>query len=70
MSTVRLIFISISPPNKLFTAAVAMVVRGQSALAATLYFLSSADNPKRYHTHIIFANGIRKMIFKPFQIHI
>src|SRR5687767_5921368 len=46
ISGLRLCFTRSSPPNKFFTAAVAIVVLGHNAFTAILYFFNSADNPR------------------------
>src|SRR6516225_8351079 len=53
ISGVRLARIIASPPRRLPTAAVAIVVRGHSALTATPALFSSADSPS---THMLMPN--------------
>ena len=53
ISGVRLARIMASPPRRLPTAAVAMVVRGHSALTATPADFSSPDRPS---THMLMPN--------------
>ncbi len=53
ISGVRLARIMASPPKRLPTAAVAMVVRGHNALTATPAPFNSADRPS---THMLMPN--------------
>ena len=53
ISGVRLMRIMASPPSRLPTAAVAMVVRGHSALTATPADFNSPDSPS---THMLMPN--------------
>ena len=59
-----------SPPRRLPTAAVAIVVRGHSALTATPAVFSSADRPEHAHAHAELRHGVGGGVFEPFRLHV
>ena len=59
-----------SPPSRLATAAVAMAVRGQSALTAMPRRLNSSARPEHAEAHAVLGHGVGEVLGEPLGVEV